>query len=81
MARRKSGPRLLEKYERELTQRVAAGEIEEITLQTYLNDAHRVLGSLVAGLSEEEIMRMHREQGYKGGYKGIIRDLKAIMER
>ena len=81
MARKKSGPKLLEKYERELKQRVAAGEIGESTLKTYLNDAHRVVGSLVAGLSEKEILKIHKEQGYKGSYKNIIRDLKAIMER
>jgi hypothetical protein len=80
MARKSTGPKLLEKYERALKKRVVAGEIKEITLRTYLNDANRVLESLVAALSKEEILKIHRGQGYKGDYRNIIRDLKAIIK-
>ena len=36
-------PRLLVEYKRNLRNRVERGEIKEVTLNTYLNDANRVL--------------------------------------
>ena len=78
--RRKIYPRLLEEYERGLKRRELNGEIKEVTRKTYLNDAHRVLDSLLAASSADDI---NAKVGllYRGYYKKVIKDLKAIMAR
>lgn len=79
MPRRKIYPHLLEEYERDLKRRELNGEIKEATRKTYLNDAHRVLESLVAALSAEYI-NAKVSLLYRGYYKNIIKELKAIMK-
>ena len=76
--RKKRYPRLLVKYEQDLKRRERNGEIIEVTQKTYLNDAHRVLESLVAALSEEQMGNMVGQQ-YRGYYRNIIKGLKTIM--
>ncbi len=81
MPRRKRYPRLLKEYEQDLERRERNGEIIEATRKTYLNDANRVLECLLAASSEEGIEKIMLSQQYKGYYRNIIRDLKAIMAR
>ena len=80
LPRRKIYLRLLKEYERGLRRRELNGEIKEVTRKTYLNDAHRVLDSLLAALSADDI---NAKVGllYRGYYKKVIKDLKAIMAR
>lgn len=77
--RRKNCPQLLKEYERDLKRRELNGEIKERTRKTYLNDANRVLESLLVTSSREEIRKIMVNQQYKGYYANIINDLKAIM--
>jgi hypothetical protein len=46
----------------------------------YLNDAHRVVESLVAALPVEDI-KAKVGLLYRGYYMKVIKELKAIMER
>ncbi len=80
MPRRRKHPQLLKEYERYLRQREGDGKIKEVTRQTYLNDAHRVMESLVAALTADDI-KAKVGVLYRGYYGNIIRELKAIMER
>ena len=80
MPRRKVYSHLLEEYERNLKRRELNGEIREATRKTYLNDAHRVLECLLAALPAEDI-KAKVGLLYRGYYKNIIKELKAIMER
>ena len=58
--RRKNYPQLLRRRERDLGRRELDGEIKEATRKTYLNDANRVLESLLVASSEEEIQKMRK---------------------
>ena len=80
MPKRRRYPQLLKEYERYLRQRERAGRIKEVTRQTYLNDAHRVMESLVAALPADDI-KAKVGLLYRGYYGNIIKELKAIMER
>ena len=80
MARRRRYPQLLKEYERYLRQRQRDGKIKEVTRRTYLNDAHRVMESLVAALPPDDIKAKVRLL-YRGYYMKVIKELKAIMER
>jgi hypothetical protein len=53
--RSKNYPQLLKEYERNLKRRELNGEIREVTRKTYLNDANRILESLLVASSREEI--------------------------
>jgi hypothetical protein len=77
--RRKNYPQLLKEYERNLKRRELNGEIREVTRKTYLNDANRILESLLVASSREEIRKIMVTQQYKGYYANIINDLKAII--
>ena len=79
--RKKRYARLLVKYEQDLKRRELNNEIKEVTRKTYLNDANRVLESLLAASSHEEIERIMASQQYRGYYKKVIKDLKTIMAR
>lgn len=81
ISRRRRYPRLLREYTQILERRVRNGEIIEETRAQYLNDAQVVMECLVAALPEEDILKTVRQQRYKGYYKNIIRDLKAVMAR
>ena len=80
MAKRRRYRQLLKEYEQYLRQRERDGEIKEVTRHTYLNDAHRVMESLVATLPAEDI-KAKVGLLYRGYYGNIIKDLKGIMER
>ena len=79
LPRRKNYPRLLDEYERKLERETQNGEIKERTKKNKLNDANRVLESLVATLPAGDIEAKVRLL-YRGYYKNIINELKAIME-
>jgi hypothetical protein len=81
ISRRKNCPQLLKEYERDLKRRELNGEIKECTRKTYLNDANRVLESLLVTSPREEIRKVMVSQQYKGYYANIINDLKAIIAR
>ncbi len=77
--RRKNFPQLLKEYEQALKRREQNGEIKEDTRKTYLNDANRVMESLVAALPAGDI-KAKVSLLYQGYYTNIIKELKAIME-
>ncbi len=78
--RRKNFSQLLKEYEQALKRREENGEIKEATRKTYLNDANRVMESLVAALPADDI-KAKVGLLYQGYYTNIIKELKAIMER
>ena len=78
--RKRTYPKLVKEYEQLLRQRERNGEIIPDTVQQYLNDAHRVMESLVAALPVDNI-KAKVGLLYRGYYGNIIKDLKAIMER
>jgi putative FmdB family regulatory protein len=80
MTKQKRYPHLLKEYEKYLRQRERDGWITERTRKHYLNDAQRVMEALVAALPAEDIQA---KVGllYRGYYKNIIKELKAIIER
>lgn len=81
VARRHWFTRLLLEYERNLRTRVQRGEIREVTLDTYMNNANRVLEALVFSTERTDIEKAMRSYEYGGCYKKIIRDLKQIVEQ
>ena len=81
VVRRHWFPRLLAEYERNLRTRVQRGEIKEVTLDTYMNNANRVLEALVLATERTNIEKAMRSYEYEGCYKKTIRDLKQIVEQ
>lgn len=79
--RRHRFPRLLMEYERNLRNRVQKGEIKEVTLDSYLNDASRVFEGLVFATGSSDIQNAMKRYGYGGYYGKVIRDLKHIVEQ
>ncbi len=79
MPRRKNYPQLLKEYEQALKRRRQNGEINEAAQKTYLNDANRVMESLIKASSADEI-EAKVKLFYRGYYRNIIKELKAIME-
>ena len=80
LGRRRRFRRLLAEYERNLRYRVQRGEIKEVTLDTYLNDANRVFEALVFATERTDIAKAMRSYEYRGYYRGVIGDLKQIVE-
>ena len=78
--RRRRYPQLISEYEQYLEQRVRNDELREVTYKTYLNDAHKVLESLVAALSVDVIEALVKLR-FQGDYGSVIKDLKAIVGR
>ena len=80
MTKQKRYPHLLKEYEKYLRQRERDGKITEHTRKQYLNDAQRVMETLVAALPADDIQA---KVGllYRGYYKKIIKELKASVER
>lgn len=74
-------PRLLVEYERNLRNRAQRGEIKEVTLNTYLNDANRVFEALVFAIERTDIEKAMKNYRYGGYYGNVIRHLKQIVER
>ena len=81
VTRRHWFPRLLTEYERNLRTRVKEGEINETTLDIYINDANRVLEALVFATERTDIDKAMISYKYGGYYKHIIDDLKQIVEQ
>ena len=79
--RRHRFPRLLAEYERNLRNRVQRGEMKEVTLDTYLNDANRVFEALVFATGRTDIEKAMRSYEYRGYYRNVIRHLKQIVEQ
>ena len=77
--RRRRYRQLLKEYEQYLRRRERDGEIKEVTRHTYLNDAHRVMESLVAALPAEDI-KAKVGLLYRGYYGTVIKESKVIME-
>jgi hypothetical protein len=80
LGRRRRFARLLAEYERNLRNRVQRGDIKEVTLDTYLNDANRVFEALVFATERTDIAKAMRSYAYRGYYRGVIGDLKQIVE-
>ena len=76
--RRRRYPHLLKEYEKYLRQREGDGKITEQTRRQYLNDAQRVMETLVAALPADDI-KAKVGLVYRGYYKTVIKELKAIM--
>lgn len=59
-------------------------QLMEKTKQTHLGDANRILESIIAGLSEEEILELMHQRGFEvknSSYPSIIRILKNLIEK
>ena len=69
---------ILHEYERWLAGRVARGEIAESTFDTYLNDASRVLETLLTSLPANVIEGYLKSAGYKGYYGHIVETLRLM---
>ena len=78
---RRRFPRLLAEYEQNLRNRVQRLEIKEITLDTHVNDANRVLEALVFATERTDIEKAMGSYGYRGYYGKVIGDLKHIVEQ
>jgi hypothetical protein len=53
------------------------------TKTTHVGDANRILESIIAGLSEEEILDLMARRGFaieKSSYPSVIRILKGLIE-
>jgi hypothetical protein len=74
-------PRLLVEYERNLRNRVQRGEIKEVTLNTYVNDANRVFEALVFVTERTDIEKAMKRYRYGGYYRNVIGHLKQIVEQ
>ena len=81
LSRRHRFARLLAEYERNLRNRVQRGDIKEVTLDTYLNDASRVFEGLVSTTEPSDIENAMKKYGYWGYYGKVVRDLKQIVEQ
>ena len=81
LARRRRFPRLLKEYERSLDKRVQQGQIKPATRDTELNDAHRVLESLVFITKPRNIKKAMTAYRYQGDYGKVITDLKQIVQQ
>jgi len=81
IGRRRRFRRLLAEYELNLRDRVQRGEIKEVTLDTYLRDARRVLEALVFATEAIDVKKAMRNYGYRGDYGKVIGDLKQIVEQ
>jgi len=73
-------PTLMRKYMEILHTRVASGEITAQTQETYMDDANRLLESLIWAFSEEALARFANLRGFEGDYGTVARQLKAIVE-
>jgi len=78
VSRRRINLTLLEAYEKVLKRRVDKKIIVQSTLNTALNDANRILESLLATSSVDEIKQKMRLWGYTGDYSRVINDLLEI---
>lgn len=59
-------------------------ELHPATKETHLGDANRILESLLAGLSEEEILELMEKRGFaveNSSYPRIIRILKDLINQ
>ena len=59
-------------------------ELQPKTKETHLSDANRILESLIAGLSEEEILELMAKRGFaieRSSYPSIIRILKNLIDQ
>lgn len=81
VTRRHRFPRLLTEYERNLRTRVQGGEINETTLDIYINDANRIFEALVFTTERTDMDKAMRSYKYGGYHKNIIDDLKQIVEQ
>ena len=64
VARRHRFPRLLAEYEENIRTRVQRGEIKEVTLDTYMNDANRVFEALVFAIERNDIEKAMKNYRY-----------------
>lgn len=59
-------------------------QLTEKTKETHVSDANRILESVVAGLSEEEILELMKRRGFEtesSSYPSIIRILKGLIDQ
>jgi hypothetical protein len=59
-------------------------ELHPKTKETHLGDANRILESLIAGLSEAEILELMAKHGFaieRSSYPSIIRTLKELINQ
>jgi RNA binding exosome subunit len=68
---------ILNEYERRLDQRVQIGEIQEMTKETYLQDANRIFEALISVFPKEVIAAIVALR-FEGPYGHIIDALEEI---
>lgn len=59
-------------------------KLTQATKDTHLGDANRILESVIAGLSEEEILELMAQRGFeveKSSYPSVIRILKELINQ
>ena len=73
-------PILLREYGEMLDQRVADGEIQADTAETYKRDANRLFEAVIWAFSEDALVKIANLRGFGGDYGKVARDLKAIVD-
>ena len=57
-------------------------QLTQTTKETHVSDANRILESVIAGLSEEEILELMKQKGFEvesSSYPSIIRIMKSLI--
>jgi hypothetical protein len=69
---------ILDEWKDRLEERIERGEITPESADTYLNDATRVLETLLRAVPTEVIAGYMASEGYEGDYGFVIRSLKQL---
>jgi hypothetical protein len=69
---------ILDEWKDRLEERVARGEITPESADTYLNNATRVIETLLRAVPAEVIAGYMASEGYEGDYGYVIRSLKQL---
>lgn len=59
-------------------------QLTQKTKETHVSDANRILESVIAGLSEEEVLNLMEQRGFeveKSSYPSVIRILKGLVDQ
>lgn len=71
---------LISRYERHLKERVEAGNLKEISKNTYLTSVSFILEALVGQIPVDVVQGYCEEWGAKTDYRTVIRDLSAMAK-
>lgn len=71
---------LITEYRNVLQERVRNGTLSEVTKDTYMTDAAKVLEALVGMMPVEVVQAYIEARGARGDYTTVIRDLAVIAQ-